>query len=341
MSRVLDVADQAAWWLRKHVRIVLPAVLGIAAVIVVIVLVSGGSDKPKIPKTASAVVGDMPISATDVAHWQKLYSAAPAGQAKPSASTARKAALAMLVQGAWISQEAARLKISVSSAKLTTAETNYFSQLGSTQTKAQVLKQLGLSEADLRFQLRISLLTTQLQDKAAKVVPAPTAAEIQQAYTAEPSRWAHPSKRDVRMVVTNSKANATAALTALKSGKTFGTVSKQYTTDATLSQNGGIVKGIVPGSTTADLETPLFAAQPNVLQGPLGTSSGWIVFQVQKSVPTSDQTLAQATPKIKKDLTATRQTKAVAKYINDVQKRWKAKTACRPDIASSAVCPKA
>lgn len=343
MGRILDVADQAAWWLREHARVTLPVgVLVVAGVVVLAVTGGGGSSQKKIPATASALVGDVAISNAQVDHWQAVYTKAASGTgSSTSAADARKAAFSTLVQGSWVMQEAAQQKVSVTAAQVNEAESTYLQQLGSGTDKNQVLQQLGLSDADLKYQLRLSLLTSQLQNKVAKKVPAPAAADIQRAYAAQPGRWAHPSKRDVRMVVAASKANAAAALAALKGGQSFKTVSKTYTTDATLAQNAGVVKGIVPGTTTGDLEAPLFAAPVNTFQGPLRTTSGWVVFRVQKSVPSAAQTLQQATAKIKQDLTATRQSAAVAKYVKDMQTRWQKKTRCQKDVATTPVCQKA
>jgi len=342
VSRVLDVADQAAWWLRKHARFTLPiGVLAVAGV-VVLAVTSGGSSEKKIPAGASALVGDVAISNTQIGHWQQVYTKAASGAgSSTTAADARKAALATLVQGSWVTQEAAEQKVSVTQAQVDEAESTYLQQLGSGTDKNQALRQLGLSEADLKYQLRVSLLTSQLQSKVAKKVPTPSAADIQQAYEEQPGRWARPSKRDVRMVLAASKADAAAALAALKRGQSFSEVSKKYTTDATLAQNGGVVKGIAPGTTTGDLEAPLFAAEVNAFQGPLSTTSGWVVFKVQKSVPSAAQTLQQATAKIKQDLTSTRQSAAVAKYVKDMQTRWQKKTRCQKDVASTAVCQKA
>ncbi len=342
MSRVLDVADQAAWWLVKHARFTVPIGALVVAGIVALAVTGGGSSEKKIPASASALVGEVAIGNERVDHWQAVYTKAASASGSPtSAADARKAAVAMLVQSSWILQEAAEQDVGVTSAEVNEAKSTYLQQLGSGADKAAALEQLGLSETDLEYQLRTSLLTAQLQTKVAKKVSAPSAADIQNSYTEQPGRWARPSKRDVRLVVTATKANAAAALAALKGGKSFTEVSRQYTTDQTLAQNGGVVKGVVPGTAAGDLETPLFAAQLNSLQGPIKTTSGWVVFKVQKIVPTAARTLQQATAKIKQDLTATRQAAAVAKYVREMQARWQKKTRCQNNVATSGVCPKA
>ena len=144
-------------------------------------------------------------------------------------------------------------------------------------------------------------------------MPAPSSQAIQAAYRNEPQRWAHPTKRDARLVVGSSQANAQAALAALRSGTSFSTVSKRYSADQTLSQNGGVAKGLIPGTTTAALERALFAAPAGRLEGPLHVGNGWVVFKVQRITKLADQTLAKATARIKQDLSSTAQSQAVDK----------------------------
>lgn len=338
MSRVLDVADQAAWWLRKHPQFAVPGGLAVVAALVLLAVSSGGgSNTPKVPATAAALVGDAPVANADIDRWSRVY-AAGSGATTSAGAAARKAAFAMLVQGAWIEQEAAREHVTVTDAKVSQAEAQYLAQYRSRGTTAQILQQLGLSAAQLAFQLRISLLTGQLQDKVIKAVPSPSADAIRQAYASQPARWAHPSTRDLRLVVTDTQAHAAAAATALKAGTAFGTVAKQYSIDTTLASTGGLIKGLVPGTTTAALENAVFTAKPNTLVGPLKTSGGWIVFEVQKSVPGADQSLQQATAKIEKDLLAASRTAAVTRYVKDLQQRWKARTVCRDAAGNTAVC---
>ena len=335
MGTILDTVDRGLSWGRHHLRVAaLGGALAVVAIAVAVVLLVGGGGGSKIPDSAVAVVGDAPISSAALNHWQDVFGKA---SSNGSRDTARKSAFAMLAGGTWIAQEAARQHVSASKSQIDAAEQQFLAQYQSA-SKQQVLSQLGVSEADLRFQERISLLTAALQSKVAKAVAAPSSQAIQAAYRNEPGRWAHPTKRDARLIVASSEANARAALAALRSGTSFSTVSKRYSTDQTLSQNGGVAKGLVPGTTTAALERALFAAPAGQLEGPLHVGSGWVVFKVQRITKLADQTLPNATAKIKQDLTTAAQSQAVDKYVGEMRRRWKAQTVCRPTVADTNYC---
>ena len=336
MGAVLDGLDRGLWWARHNVRVA--AIGGALAVVAiagaVVLLAGGGGGSKKIPDSAVAVVGDAPITASALDHWQGVFGKA---NANASSAAARKSAFAFLASGTWIAQEAARRHVSATKSQIDAAEQQFFAQYQNA-SRQQVLSQLGFSEADLRLQERTALLTAGLQSKIAKAVPQPSSQAIQAAYRNEPGRWAHPTKRDARVIVASSQASAQAALAALRSGTAFSTVSRRYSTDQTLSQSGGVAKGIVPGTTSAALERALFAAPAGQLEGPLQVGTGWVVFKVQRITRLADQTLAAATPKIKQDLTTAAQSQAVDKYLVEMRRRWKAQTVCRPTVADKNFC---
>jgi parvulin-like peptidyl-prolyl isomerase len=315
------------------------AVLLAAVIGLVVVLLTRGDDAPKIPAGAVAVVGDRPITSASLSHWESIYSraATAANTTKPTTGQARKAAFAMIAGFAWIEQEADRQAVTVTKAQLDSAMKAFFDQYQGT-SKEQILSQMGSSEADMRTQQRVSLLATALQTKVAKTVSAPSAQQIQTTYRAEPERWAHPSKRDVRVVVAASEKNAQAAAKALASGTSFADANKKYSSDSQLANAGGALKGLKPGSTDAAFERAVFKAPVHELVGPVATSSGWVVFKVQRVTPLADRTLGQATTAIRQELTGAAQSKAVDKYLAGMRTYWRARTHCTDTVSNKDYC---
>jgi parvulin-like peptidyl-prolyl isomerase len=162
--------------------------------------------------------------------------------------------------------------------------------------------------------------------------------KVAAAYQADPGRWQHPTQRDVRVVLTTSKDQATAAANALKSGKDFSAVAKQYSADAQLAQSGGVLKGLKPGTGEPTFEHAIFNAPAGQLMGPVKVSTGWMVFKVQKVTPLAAQTLQQATAAIRKDLDATAQGKAIASYLVDVRNHWRSRTTCDDEVRDPEFC---
>jgi foldase protein PrsA len=341
MNRLIDGADRAFWWLRKHP----PVSAGIGAAVVAVIaalLLVGGNDNGggKVPASAIATVGGTPITNASVAHWQTVYTASNTGTTKPTVAQARQAAFELLAGSAWIVKEAERQNVVVSDADAKKATDDYLTQAATSTklTKAALLKRLGTTEADVQFQQRVSLLAGKLQQKVVAGVPAPSPADISKAYAADPERWAEPSQRNAEAVITASQADAQKAKQELQGGATFAAVNQKYSSNSTLSGTGGALKALKPGSTEAAVERPIFSAAKGSLEGPVKAGNGYMVFRVSKITPLPKQTLAQATAAIKTDLTTAAQNAATNGFLAQLRKRWKPQTACRATVKSSAYC---
>lgn len=341
MSHVLDAADRVFWWLRDHLLVAALLVLAIVALLVALAK-AGGSDGPAVPAGAVAVVGSASIPESGMTHWQEVFSQASTatGAAKPTPARAKKAAFELLTGAAWITEEARKLGVTVSDAEVTKSIDAYFQQAGATTPAArtQLQQQLGTTEADMRFQQRTALLAAALQNRVAKAVKPPSAATIKATYDKEPQRWATPTKRDLRAVIAGNEATAQQAAAALKAGQSWGDVNTKYSNNPTLTKAKGVISGLTNGQSGDLVDRAVFSAPKGVLQGPVDIGAGFMVFQVQKITPLPAQTLAQATPAITASLTTAARSKATNAYLDDLHRRWKAKTRCAPTISDPEYC---
>lgn len=343
MPNVLDEADRAYLWLREHLAVA--AVLAVAFVaFAVFVLTSGGGDdgEPKIPAGSVAVVGSAPITGTQLTHWQGVYTtgATASGATAPTPAQARKAAFELLAGAQWVLEEAREQEVTVTEQQVTDSIDAYFKQAGvaSAADRATLQRQLGTTDADMRFQQRVSLLAAKLQTRAADKAPKPTAAQVAEAYAKEPGRWATPSTRDLRAVVATDRAAADKARAALEKGGAFAAVSKQYSGNASLTKAEGIISGLKNGSGVDNVDRAVFSAEPGVLTGPIDTGAGWMVFKVQKSTPLPPQSLQQATKAITANLLGAAKVKAGGAYLKQLRDRWKARTRCTAAVTSPQFC---
>jgi parvulin-like peptidyl-prolyl isomerase len=337
LDAILDAADDAARWLVRHAAITIGGVAAIAAVIVLVLVIGGGDDGQKVPASAVAVVDGAPITKASMSHWQNLYStSAQATGTKATAQQSRKAAFGLLASATFMQKEAESQHVAVTNAQVAQSVKDLLAQYKG--SKQQILQQLGMSEADLRFQQRMTLTVAALEKKKADAVGHVGDDKVAAAYKADPGRWAHPTQRDVRVVLTTTKDQATAAANALKGGKQFSAVAKQYSADAQLAQSGGALKGLKPGTGEPTFEHAIFNAPAGQLVGPVKITTGWMVFKVQKVTPLAAQTLAQASAAIRKDLDATVQGKAIASYLSDVRDRWRSRTTCDAVVRDPEFC---
>jgi parvulin-like peptidyl-prolyl isomerase len=332
-----DLADRVLWWLGAHRRESAGALALVAVVVVAAVVLTRGGGDPAIPSSAVAMVDGTPVTAASLTHWEDAYRSSSTAGAKPTAAQAKRSAFQLLVLSTWLEQEAVRRGVRVTPAQVDDAVRQAIAQYQGA-TKQQVLAQLGTTEPDLRVQERVALLASALEAKVRKRVPPPTPQAIAAAYRSEPARWARPSKRDLRVVITAQQAGALAAAQALNAGTSFKSVSSQYNTDTQLVKGGGVLKDVQPGTNEPAFERAVFSAPQGKLQGPVQLKRSWVVFKVQQIRPLPAQSLAAATPAIRKDLTTTSQQKAVDAYLSSLRAHWRARTRCVASVRDQQYC---
>ena len=152
----------------------------------------------------------------------------------------------------------------------------------------------GLTNADVFFQQRSQLIEQKITSKVTKGKDQVTDAQIQQYYEKNKSKFATPEKRDVRIVLAKTEANAAAARKALDSGQSWSAVAKKYSTDAASKSNGGLLAGVAKGQQEKALDAAIFKAQKGKLTGPVKTQFGYYVFEVQKITPATQQSLEES-----------------------------------------------
>ena len=186
-----------------------------------------------------------------------------------------------------------------------------------------------MTEDDLIFRVRGNLLSDKLREKITKGKDKVTDAQITQYYNKNKARFAQPERRDLRIVLTKTKAKADEAKAAIQSGQSFKSVVSKYSIDQSSKQQGGVLLAVAKGQQEKSLDTAVFGAKKGVLTGPVKTQFGYYVFQVQKVTKASQQTLTQAKETIRQLLISTNQQKELDSFVKDFRERWKDETNCR------------
>jgi foldase protein PrsA len=190
------------------------------------------------------------------------------------------------------------------------------------------LKNSGQTEADILKRVRLDTLSNKLRDKVVKGKDKVTPAQIQAYYNKNRAQFGSPEKRDLRIVLTKTRARADQALKALKSGQSWKVVAKKFSIDATSKSNGGKLPAQAKGTLGTQLDAAVFSAPKGKIQGPVKTQFGYYVFVVEKIAKATQQSLVQATPTIKQTLASQNQQKALDAFVKDFQSRWRGKTEC-------------
>ena len=142
-----------------------------------------------------------------------------------------------------------------------------------------------------------------------------------------------PPRALLRLVRTSSLAQAQAARNALTSGQSWKDVAKRYSIDTATKANGGLLAGVTKGQEEQALDTAAFSATTNKLIGPIHGQFGYYVLEVTKIKPSTQQTLAQATPLIKQVLTGQAQSNAQTAIDKQAKADWLKKTTCQKAYA--------
>ena len=232
-----------------------------------------------------------------------------------------------LIKAYWYQADAAKMGIKVTDAevqKVFLAEKN--AQFPTAAGYNTFLSQTGRTTQDVMFQFRISEIVQKLVAKHSTSV---TPAQIQAYFNSHRSQFGTQATRNMKIVLAKNQADANAAMKALQSGQSWAAVVKKYSTDPTTKSTGGVLNGVTKQQEDAALANAAFSAPANKLTGPVKGQFGYYVFEVTKIAPGTQQSLAQATPLIKQQLTTAAQTNAQTAVDNKAKSDWLSQTTCR------------
>src|SRR3954463_7791189 len=253
-------------------------------------------------------------------------------QCKQEYDGLRDQTLQFLISSQWLTQEAAKRKITATDKEVQTTFQQQKKQSFPKEADYQkFLQTSGQSETDLLYRVKLSVLTNKLQQSIVKDKGTVTDAQIQDYYNKNKQRFAQPETRDLEVVLAAKKAKADAALKAVKSGQKWATVAKKYSSDDASKSQGGKLPGVTKGQQEKSFDQAIFNAKKGVITGPVKTQFGYYVFRVDKITPAKQQSLEQVKTTIKNLLQSQQQQKALNDFVKDFQDRYKKMTECAKD----------
>jgi foldase protein PrsA len=292
----------------------------------------GGKSAVPVPPKFTGCIAAAKAAAKPAKGQTPPTEAALKSQCERQYKALRQEVLGFLISSNWVIGEAKSLGVKLSDAEVK----KQFEKIKSQQfPKAaefeKFLKTSGQSVSDLLLRVKLNLLSQKIQQKVIKQKSKVTQADIAKYYKENPKRFSVPEKRDLLIILTKTEAQAKKAKQEVESGKSFQSVAKRVSIDPTSKANGGKLTGVVKGQEEKQLDAAVFSAKKNVLSGPVKTPFGYYVFEVQAITPGSQQSLKQAEPSIKSQLTATKQQTALSKFVKEFKKKWMSKTDCRAE----------
>ena len=257
-------------------------------------------------------------------------------QCKQEYDGLKEQTMQFLISAEWLQQEAKKQGVSATPAEVEKTFQEQKKQAFPKEAEYQkFLKESGRTEADLKFQVRLSVLTNQLQAKVVEGKGEPSPEEIEDYYNENKERFSTPESRDLLVVLTKDEADAEKAKAELEKGTPWKDVVKKYSEDTASKAQGGKLPGVTKGTQEKAFDDAIFKAPKGEVQGPVKTQFGYYVFQVEKVTPATQQTLQQATDTIKNLLKSQEQQKALNDFVEDFQKRYREDTVCAEDFKTS------
>jgi foldase protein PrsA len=290
--------------------------------------------------TPKANIPDAPDFERCVAQKRKTAAKPAKGQPEPTDAQLKtqckneydqlkNSVLEFLIRSTWLDREAGEQNIKITDKDVQKKLDDAKKSLGNEKAYQQFLTRAGLTNADVFYQQRSELLEQKITQKITKGKDKVTDAQVNQYYEKNQSRFAQPERRDLRIVLTKTKAKADAAKAALAGGQSWSEVAKKYSIDQQSKNSGGKLPGVSQGSQEKAFDTAIFKADKGKTVGPIKTQFGYYVFEVEKITPKDQQSLRESSASIKQILAQENQRKALETFGKDYRERWKNETKCR------------
>jgi foldase protein PrsA len=264
-------------------------------------------------------------------------------QCAHSYAMARSDAVSFLVKAQWLSQEGNTQHVRISSSAVSSAVAQAITQQHpGPGVFQQFLAKTGMSKADFSLSVRLNAIGEALQKKYTMAAVSVTPGQVARYYRTHLSQYAIPPSRLTLMVVTGNMGSALKAKAALRSGQGWRAVAKRYSVDSSKIVGGAFA--VVPGEQDPRLVHAAFSAARGRIEGPVrvpqssgfGGGSLYYVFKVTGGDAGSQQPLAKVASQIRQTLTEQLRQRSIGSFMSAYEKRWKARTRCRPGYVVQA-----
>jgi len=294
---------------------------------------AGSTEKPVVPEPPEykACIAHLRTTAAKPAKGEKAPTTAKLkSECQIQYKALQSEVLGFLISSQWVLGEASALNVSLSDSQVhkefLKIKTEQFPKASEFE---KFLSSSGQSVSDLLLRVKLNLLSSKIQKKVVAKKGKVTEAQITKYYDENKSRYGTPEKRNVRIILTKTEAQASSAKKEVESGKSFASVAKSKSIDPTSKANGGELKEVIKGEEEKALSEALFSAKKNVLGGPVKTPFGYYVYEVVGITAGTQQPLSQVKSEIKQQLISTGEQSALSKFVKEFKKKWQAKTECR------------
>lgn len=310
----------------------LRSTLLLAALALALVAAGCGGDSGsgvEVPSGAVAIVGDQEISKERydrlVAQAEQTFEARQ--QEFPEVGTdeyeqLRQAIVRSLVEEAEFKIGAEEFGIEVGDAdvdkRLEELKEQFFQ--GDEEKYKEELEKQGLTEEQVRDQLRTQILSERLFEEVTKDVKV-TDQDVKAYFEENKAQFGTPESRQVRHILVKTKQQADKLYAQIKNGADFAKLAKKNSQDPSSAQEGGNFTA-EKGATVAPFDKTVFSLKTGELSKPVKTQFGWHIIEATGAIkPASTQELSEVEKDIRQQLLQQKQNDAMNKWVADLKER--------------------
>jgi peptidyl-prolyl cis-trans isomerase C len=181
----------------------------------------------------------------------------------------------------------------------------------------QALQQAGITEEQLRAQIREQLPVQKVQERVAGDAEA-SQEEVEKFYEEnKEAQFTTPEQRCARHILFNKdqKAKAEEVKGQLQNGADFAELAKEFSQDPGSAENGGDLGCLGQGETVPNFEEAVFNAEEGEIVGPVETEFGYHLIEVTDIRQQSTQPLEEVEAQIREQLSAELQSREFGAWI--------------------------
>jgi parvulin-like peptidyl-prolyl isomerase len=295
---------------------------------------SGGGGGSKLSDGDVVVVGRLHISFAQLdramAQAEQSYKAQKQEFPKagsPEYRALQDRALTVLVQRAQLAQKAEELDITITQKQiedgLKQIKQQYFA--GSDQKYRQELKKQGITDAEVRDDVKARLISEAIADRVTSGVKV-TEPQLRAYYKKNLSRFTQPETREVRHILAKNKATADRLYRQLQGGADFATLAEKFSQDPGSKAQGGKLT-ITRGQTVPEFDAAAFKLKTGELSRPVKTQFGWhIIYAEKATTPKKVRPFATVKEVIRQQLVSDQRNDKLNAWYEGVKKEFASKT---------------
>jgi parvulin-like peptidyl-prolyl isomerase len=191
--------------------------------------------------------------------------------------------------------------------------------VGREEAFQQALEQAGITEEQLRTQIREQLPVQKVQARVASDVQA-SQGEVERFYEENKElQFTTPEQRCARHILFNKdqREKAEEVKGQLQNGADFAELAKEYSQDPGSAENGGDLGCVGKGETVPSFEKAIFNANEGEIVGPVESEFGYHVIEVTEIRAKSTQPLSEVESQIREQLSTDEQAEKFSTWVQE------------------------